>query len=85
MYMGLQVVLFCSIVVSNYRIVPLLYMGLQVLVVDELPMESHCVLQLKDPSRSRNGCAKVAFSRGCNGNTIFFFQLDFDNPIGVAA
>ena len=27
-----------------------MYMGLQVFVVDELPMESHCVLQLKDRS-----------------------------------
>ena len=35
-----------SIVISNCRIVPALYMGLQVLLVGELPMEIHCHLQL---------------------------------------
>jgi len=60
-------------------------MGLQVLLVGELPMEFHCALQLKDRSRSLHGSAKVAFCRGCIGNIILFLQLDFENRIGVAA
>ena len=35
-----------SIVICNCRIVPAMQMGLQVVLVDELPMEFHCDLQL---------------------------------------
>ena len=35
-----------SIVICNCRIVPAMQMGLQVVLVDELPMEFHCALQL---------------------------------------
>ena len=35
-----------SIVICNCRIVPAMYMGLQVVLVDELPMEFHFDLQL---------------------------------------
>ena len=34
-------------------------MGLQVVVVDELPMEFHCDLQLKDRSLTVNGLQVV--------------------------
>ena len=49
-----------SIVICNCRIVPAMQMGLQVVLVDELPMEFHCDLQLQDPSRNVNGIASVA-------------------------
>ena len=50
-----------SIVICNCRIVPAMYMGLQVVLVDELPMEFHCDLQLyKDRSRNANGIASGA-------------------------
>ena len=35
-----------SIVICNCRVVPAMQMGLQVVLVDELPMEFHCDLQL---------------------------------------
>ena len=35
-----------SIVICNCRVVPAMEMGLQVVVVDKLPMELHCYLQL---------------------------------------
>ena len=46
-----------SIVICNCRVVPAMQMGSQVVVVDELPMEFHCDLQLKDRSLTVNGIA----------------------------
>ena len=52
-----------SIIICICRIVTALETGLQVVLVDELPMAFHCDLQLKDRSLTVNGIASGAGGR----------------------
>ena len=47
-------------------------MGLQVVLVDELPMEFHCDLQLKDRSLTVNGIASGAGGGVADGVPLCF-------------